>query len=217
MKIVQGIFITLEGPDGAGKTSVIQQLVPLLKEKSKVEIVVTREPGGIEIAEKIRQLILDPKNTDMDIRTEALLYAAARRQHLIQKILPALHQGNIVLCDRFVDSSLAYQGAGRKIGVEEVAKINEFATQGVQPGTTLYLNVDSDTGLGRIKKGRKVAEQDRLDIEKPSFHKRVQKEYLVLASEHPERIITIDAHVSLDQVVQSCYDSIIKKYPDYFA
>ena len=107
---MSGLFITIEGPDGAGKTSVLEELYPRLQLEAKRDIVKTREPGGVKIAEKIRRIILDPKNSEMDERTEALLYAAARRQHLIQVILPALNEGKIVICDRFVDSSLAYQG-----------------------------------------------------------------------------------------------------------
>ncbi|MRR18448.1 MAG: dTMP kinase, partial [Deltaproteobacteria bacterium] len=114
-----GLFITLEGPDGSGKTTVSQYLMKALVQRG-FDVVVTREPGGIEIAEQIRHVILDPKNTAMDVKTEALLYAASRRQHLIEKVLPALSEGKLVLCDRFVDSSLAYQGVGRGIGFDEV-------------------------------------------------------------------------------------------------
>ena len=151
---MSGIFITIEGPDGAGKTSVINELYPRLQMIAKKGIIKTREPGGVKISEKIRQIILDPRNKEMDERTEALLYAAARRQHLVEVILPALNEGKIVICDRFVDSSLAYQGAGRRIGLSEIEKINEFATEGTQPTFTLYLDVDSDTGLRRIQQNR---------------------------------------------------------------
>ena len=125
---MDGIFITVEGPDGAGKTSVLQELLPMLEAAMTIDIVATREPGGSRIAEEIRELILDPGNTEIDIRTEALLYAAARRQHLVEKIKPTLARGALLLCDRFVDSSLAYQGAGREIGIQEVAEMNRFAT-----------------------------------------------------------------------------------------
>ena len=159
---MNGLFITIEGPDGAGKTSILNELLPLLKKVAKTKIIQTREPGGIPIAEEIRAVILDPKNDRMDERTEALLYAAARRQHLVEKVLPALSEGSIVLCDRFVDSSLAYQGAGRRIGVSEIARLNEFATEGTTPDFTLYLDIDSDTGLHRIKENRR-GQIDRLD------------------------------------------------------
>ncbi|MGB7460582.1 MAG: dTMP kinase, partial [Carnobacterium jeotgali] len=136
---MRGIFITIEGPDGAGKTSVIKKLIPMLVETIQQEIVATREPGGSRIAEEIRELILNPENIEMDIRTEALLYAAGRRQHLVEKIIPALETGKVVICDRFVDSSLAYQGVARGIGISEVAEINQFATDNLSPDLTLYL------------------------------------------------------------------------------
>lgn len=212
---VNGLFITIEGPDGAGKTSVIEELYPRLRLASKKPIVKTREPGGVPIAEKIRQLILDPKNEMMDERTEALLYAAARRQHLMEVIMPALNRKEIVLCDRFVDSSLAYQGAGRRIGVPAIAEINEFATEGVTPNFTLYLDVDSDTGLSRIQSQRRH-QMDRLDIEGLEFHQRVRHAYLKLLEEQPERITKIDARVSLEEVVEACYQAVIDRYPEYF-
>ncbi|MEO1770130.1 dTMP kinase [Candidatus Enterococcus ferrettii] len=212
---MNGLFITIEGPDGAGKTSVIEELFPRLQQVATKDIVKTREPGGIPIAEKIRQVILDPKNDRMDDRTEALLYAAARRQHLIEKIWPALEQGKIVLCDRFVDSSLAYQGAGRGIGMREVAQINEFAIEGTVPDITLYLDVDSDTGLQRIMSSRKN-QIDRLDAEGLQFHQRVRHAYLKLADEHSERIIKIDARKRLELVVEDCFYELISRYPKYF-
>ena len=162
---MKGIFITIEGPDGAGKTTVVKELNKMLVETSKMEVVVTREPGGIPISEKIRQIILDPENTEMDERTEALLYAAARRQHLVEKVLPALKEEKLVLCDRFIDSSVAYQGAARGIGEKEVYELNQFAIEGHLPDLTLYLDVPSEVGLERINKGRKAEELDRLDKE----------------------------------------------------
>lgn len=212
---MQGIFITIEGPDGAGKTSVLNELYPRLDLVANRSIIKTREPGGIPIAEKIRQIILDPKNQEMDERTEALLYAAARRQHLMEKVLPALETGKIVLCDRFVDSSLAYQGAGRRIGVEAIAAVNEFAIEGTVPDFTIYLDVDSDTGLNRIRNHRKQ-QIDRLDAEGLEFHQRVRHEYLKLVEEHPERITKIDARMSLADVVEATFEAITQRYPNYF-
>jgi len=212
---VNGLFITIEGPDGAGKTSVLEELYPRLQLEATRKIVKTREPGGVRIAEKIRQIILDPKNEEMDERTEALLYAAARRQHLIEVVLPALNEGNIVICDRFVDSSLAYQGAGRRIGMPEIANINEFATEGTIPDFTLYLDVDSDTGLHRIQKNR-AHQYDRLDSEGLEFHQRVRHAYLKLAEENPVRIHKIDARMGLQDVVESSYSAIVEAYPAFF-
>ena len=136
----RGIYKT-EGPEGAGKTTIIQKLVASL-ESFRIDVVQTREPGGIKISEQIRQIILDKNNTDMDAHTEALLYAAARRQHLADKVLPALQEGAIVLCDRFIDSSLAYQGHARGLGIEQVYSINQFAIQGLMPDLTIYFDIE---------------------------------------------------------------------------
>lgn len=212
---MRGIFITIEGPDGAGKTSVLQELYPKLDLVAERPIMKTREPGGIPIAEKIRKIILDPNNLEMDDRTEALLYAAARRQHIVEKIFPALEAGKIILCDRFVDSSLAYQGAGRKIGVEAIAAVNQFATEGTTPDLTIYLDVDSDTGLHRIQSHRQE-QIDRLDSEGLEFHQRVRHEYLRLVESNPERIVKIDARMSLEEVVEATFQTIVKRYPEYF-
>lgn len=208
---MKGIFITIEGPDGAGKTSVIKELVPKIETALNQAIVSTREPGGSQIAEKIRELILDPEHTEMDVRTEALLYAASRRQHLMETILPALDNGQLVLCDRFVDSSLAYQGNARGIGIDEVASINRFATEDVTPDITLYLDVEAEVGLDRIQKGKGTRQFDRLDQEKLEFHEKVREGYLKLVEWYPERITVIDASQDLDQVVEACYEAVLKK------
>lgn len=214
--MVRGIFITVEGPDGAGKTSLIKELTPIFQRHLAIPFIVTREPGGIPIAEKIRQIILDPANGAMDDRTEALLYAAARRQHLMQKVIPAVESGQLVLCDRFVDSSLAYQGAGRGIGMEEVAQLNDFAINGFMPDLTLYLDVDSDTGLQRIRQGRQNEQMDRLETESIQFHQKVRHAYLKLAKEFPERIVTINAKNSLMDVVSDCLTVLEERYPEIF-
>ncbi|MFI3622930.1 dTMP kinase [Vagococcus fluvialis] len=213
---MKGIFITIEGPDGAGKTTVVKELNKMLAETSKMEVVVTREPGGIPISEKIRQIILDPENTEMDERTEALLYAAARRQHLVEKVLPALKEEKLVLCDRFIDSSVAYQGAARGIGEKEVYELNQFAIEGHLPDLTLYLDVPSEVGLERINKGRKAEELDRLDKEALPFHQKVRQSYLTLLKENPERIVLVDAKEDIEKVVKNCYDLIKEKYPAIF-
>ena len=213
--MANGLFITIEGPDGAGKTTVLNELFPRLQMIAQKEIIKTREPGGVLIAEKIRQIILNPDHRQMDERTEALLYAAARRQHLVEVIIPALNEGKIVICDRFVDSSLTYQGAGRRIGMKEIAQINEFATEGLEPDFTLYLDVDSDTGLRRIQNHRKQ-DIDRLDLEGLEFHQRVRHAYLKLAEENPVRIHRIDAKMSLQEVVESSYSAIVESNPTFF-
>lgn len=196
----KGKFITVEGPEGAGKTTIIDMLASNLA-KEGYQVLQTREPGGIEIAEQIRSVILDKKNTKMDPRTEALLYAAARRQHLAEKVKPALDEGYIILCDRFIDSSLAYQGYARGLGIEEVYSINSFAIEGMMPELTLYFDIDPEAGLDRINqhKGREV---NRLDLEKLGFHHKVREGYLKLMELYPERIFKIDASKPLEEVYQ---------------
>lgn len=196
----KGKFITVEGPEGAGKTTIIDMLASNLAEEG-YQVLQTREPGGIEIAEQIRSVILDKKNTKMDPRTEALLYAAARRQHLAEKVKPALDEGYIILCDRFIDSSLAYQGYARGLGIEEVYSINSFAIEGMMPELTLYFDIKPEAGLERINqhKGREV---NRLDLEKLDFHHKVREGYLKLMELYPERIFKIDASKPLEEVYQ---------------
>ncbi|EWG08737.1 dTMP kinase [Cytobacillus firmus] len=196
----KGKFITIEGPEGAGKTTIIDMLASNLAEEG-YQVLQTREPGGIEIAEQIRSVILDKKNTKMDPRTEALLYAAARRQHLAEKVKPALDEGYIILCDRFIDSSLAYQGYARGLGIEEVYSINSFAIEGMMPELTLYFDIDPEAGLNRINqhKGREV---NRLDLEQLDFHHKVREGYLKLMELYPERIFKIDASKPLEEVYQ---------------
>lgn len=213
---MSGKFITIEGPDGAGKSTVIQQLVEKLNEEITVPIVTTREPGGIPISEKIREVILNPTHTMMDERTEALLYAAARRQHLIEKILPALSNNQVVLCDRFIDSSIAYQGAARGIGIQEVRQINDFAIEGHYPDLTLYLDVEASIGLSRINKGRTEETLDRLDKESLEFHEKVRQAYLELLEAESDRIKKVDASQSIENVVDSCYNLIKQTFPNLF-
>lgn len=209
-----GTFITFEGPDGAGKTSVLQALMPQLEAHSTRPVVLTREPGGAKISERIRDLILDPANTEMDPRTEALLYAASRRQHLVERILPALAADEVVVCDRFVDSSVAYQGAGREIGEKAVLAMNQFATAGLQAALTIYLDVPAAVGLARIKAHRQATQYDRLDQERLDFHERVRAAYLRLAQAEPTRIVTVDATRSLAEVVSECLDLIRQQLGD---
>jgi dTMP kinase len=203
---MSGTFITFEGPEGAGKTTIIHMLQQKLIQEG-YNIVLTREPGGIRIAEQIREIILNPSNTEMDARTEALLYAAARRQHLVEKVIPELNKGNIVLCDRFIDSSLAYQGHARGIGVEDIFAINQFAIEQTMPQATLYFDIEPEIGLERINKGRKD-EINRLDLESLDFHYKVRDGYLTLLNEFPERIYRIDANQSVEKVCEEAYRQI---------
>ncbi|MCH1642570.1 dTMP kinase [Paenibacillus timonensis] len=194
----KGLFITLEGGDGSGKTTVMRELELALEEHG-VPFISTREPGGIEIAEKIREIILNPQHTAMDARTEALLYAASRRQHLAEKVEPSLERGVTVLCDRFVDSSLAYQGYARGLGIDEVLEINLFATKGRFPDLTFYLDIEPEAGLARIAAGA-GREVNRLDLESLQFHQKVREGYGIISGMYPERIKTIDASRSKEEV-----------------
>ncbi|WP_096186130.1 dTMP kinase [Evansella halocellulosilytica] len=203
---MNGLFITFEGGEGAGKTTVLKSIMETLQKQGK-KVMATREPGGSAIAEKIRHIILDPEHNEMDARTEALLYAAARRQHLVETVLPKLEEGYIVLCDRFIDSSIVYQGVARGIGVEEVRQMNLFATDGLMPHLTCYVDIEPTIGLKRIE-GHKGREYNRLDQEEIDFHFMVRRAYQKLASEEPTRIKTIDGGESLESVVQHTYHVI---------
>lgn len=206
--IDKGVFISIEGPEGAGKTTIIQMIAAHLKQQGK-EIVQTREPGGIDIAEQIRSVILAKENTAMDPRTEALLYAAARRQHLIERVKPALDQGKVVLCDRFIDSSLAYQGYARGLGIDEVYSINKFAIEDMMPRLTLYFDIEPELGLQRINEhqGREV---NRLDLETIDFHRKVREGYHELTRRFAERIHTIDASKPVESVFDDALTKIIE-------
>lgn len=210
----EGFFITLEGGDGSGKTTVLGRVAAYLQNHS-MPYIITREPGGIEIAEKIRSIILDPAHTAMDARTEALLYAAARSQHLAEVVEPALGQGITVLCDRFVDSSLVYQGVARGLGIEAVREINRFATGGRMPDLTFYLDVDPEVGLSRIaaNQGREV---NRLDLESLEFHLKVKAGYEQVIAAEKQRIVVLDAnrpiHMVEQELVQVLKDRILKDF-----
>lgn len=194
----RGYFITMEGGEGAGKSSILASIGAYLTTRG-CEVVATREPGGIPIAEQIRSVILDTNNTKMDGRTEALLYAAARSQHYAEKIAPAIREGKTVLCDRFIDSSLAYQGYARGLGIEDIRLINEFAIDNVLPDLTIYLDVDPEVGLRRIHQhGNR--EINRLDLESLAFHQNVREGYLALVRRFPERIVPVDANRTMDEV-----------------
>ncbi len=203
-----GLFITIEGPDGAGKTAIQAGLRDRLLEHG-FDFFLTREPGGIDIAEQIRQVVLNPENTAMDARTEALLYAAARRQHLAEKVIPLLREGKHVLCDRFVDSSLAYQGCGRGLGMDEILHINQFAIQDRMPDLTIFLMVEPEIGLERISRTRNESEVDRLDMEQLSFHQAVYKGYQILLERYPERIREIDASRSYQEVLAESVEVLL--------
>ncbi|MDR7240331.1 dTMP kinase [Neobacillus drentensis] len=203
--MTRGIFITFEGPDGAGKSTIIDMVA-----KQFGNVLLTREPGGIDIAEQIRAVILNKENIAMDPRTEALLYAAARRQHLVEKVRPALDEGKIVLCDRFVDSSLAYQGYARGLGIEEVFAINQFAIENLMPELTIYFEIEPELGLKRINKN-KGREINRLDLENLEFHQKVSEGYQLLIKRFPDRIRCVDASGTVEEVFQETLKIIEEK------
>ena len=208
---MKGFLVTFEGTDGSGKTSIIKSVTSKLDELGyNDKYIVTREPGGNQISEAIRHILLDAKYSEMDPKTEVLLYAAARRQHLVQTILPALAAGKIVLCDRYVDSSLVYQGVGRKIGIEPVVKINDFATDELKPHLTILLDIDPELGLKRIAKHRQD-QINRMDQEQLSFYQAIRQAYLKLVANEPDRLKKIDASQPLAQVEAQVWQEFATK------
>lgn len=194
---MKGYFITIEGSDGSGKSTQLKKIISYLEEK-QVDLVVTREPGGTPVAEAIRELILDPAHPEMTAKTEMLLYAAARAQHVEEKILPALKAGKVVLSDRYVDSSIAYQAYGRGLG-DMVAQVNDIATDGLVPDLTVFLDLPPAVGMAR-KQQEENHELDRLEQEKLEFHQKVYEGYDALCKAEPDRICRIDAGGSIEEV-----------------
>jgi len=197
----KGFLVSLEGPEGAGKTSVLEALIPVLEDRG-VEVLTTREPGGVLIGEKIREVILDPSHTEMDPKTELLLYIASRRQHLVEKVLPALAAGKLVIMDRFIDSSVAYQGFGRGLDIDAIDWLNQFATDGLKPDLTIYFDIEVEEGLARIS-ANSDREVNRLDMEGLDLHRKVRQGYLTLIEREGNRIEKIDASLPLDQVIEN--------------
>ena len=208
-----GMFITIEGPEGSGKTTVAKNVVEKLIEEG-YKVLYTREPGGVGIAEKIRDIILDVNNTDLDPRSEALLYAASRRQHLVEKVIPALDAGYIVICDRFVDSSLAYQGHARNIGIDEIYNINMFAINDKWPDITILLDIDPEVGLQRIMQNRQN-EVNRLDLEGMNFHNKVSEGYQIIKEKYSERFTLVDGNKSKEEVFNEVYKIIKDKLNEH--
>jgi len=197
--ILKGKFITFEGPEGSGKTSVITAVKKFFEDEG-YEIITTREPGGIRIAEEIRNIILDKNNTEMDAHAEALLFAASRSQHFSEKILPALKENRIILCDRFIDSSLAYQGHARGLGIDNVYNINKFAIGNILPDITIFIDVPPSIGLKRVfSNTRKV---DRLDLETIEFHEKVYEGYMIIAEMFSDRFKIVNGQNPVEQVVE---------------
>ena len=205
----KGLFLTIEGPDGSGKSTQIGFITEFLQSRG-YETVLTREPGGTQIGEKIRDIILDKENREMDSMTETMLYAASRAQHVAHIIKPALEAGKAVICDRFVDSSIAYQGYGRKLG-DSVTYINEYAIMGCVPDITFLMKIPPDRSMDRITSGSR----DRLELEKMEFHRRVYEGYMELEKLYPARITGIDAGRSIEEIKEEIHkhlERLLEKY-----
>lgn len=202
----KGIFISFEGNDGSGKSTAVRGVYDELVKRG-YDVIVTREPGGSKIAEKIRSLILDNDNVGMDARTESLLYAASRREHVVKVIKPALEQKKIVLCDRYVDSSLAYQGYARGIGIDEVYEMNMYATEGLLPDLTVFVVADPEVGFQRIRRNQR--ELDRLEHEDITFHKDVYLGYLKAVEKFPERIKKVNGEQLLEDAVSEAVSVVV--------
>lgn len=206
-------FITFEGPDGSGKTTLAKHFCEWLISQ-KVDTILTREPGGNgnKVAEAIRELVLDRKDLPIAPITEALLFAASRAQHVRDLIVPAIENHKLVVCDRFIDSSLAYQGYARNLGIDQVYQINQFATNGLLPDITFFIDLPADVGLARIRNGNRN-KSDRLDEETATMHQLVYEGYLELIKKWPERFIIINGNQPFNDV----FKEITKKFTPYLA
>lgn len=203
-----GVFLTMEGPDGAGKSTQIELLRDYLSRKG-YDIIVCREPGGTKISEAIRQVILNKDFTEMSHMTELLLYTAARAQLMEEVIRPALKEGKVVICDRFVESSAVYQGIARGMGIELVYEINQYAIGDTLPDLTIMIDLDAKTGISRKKE---QAELDRMEREALDFHEKVVNGYREIAALHPERIYKVDGHQTIEEIhkkIAAAVDKII--------
>ena len=197
---MRGLFITLEGGDGAGKSTQIRNIEKFFTDRG-MTVTHTREPGGPPIAEKLRAILLDPANSEMEAVTEMLIYAAGRAQNVRETVEPALERGEIVICDRYVDSSIAYQAYGRELG-GMVAEVNHHATGGLRPDLTVWLDIDPETGRARAAHDK---DPDRLERESAAFHARVREGYASIAEAEPERFKRVDATGTVDEIKDEIY------------
>jgi dTMP kinase len=194
---MRGKFITFEGAEGSGKSTQIEKVFRYIKEERKKDVMILREPGGVAISEKIRDILLDVHNAEMCSEAETLLYMAARAQLTEQVLLPALKAGKIVLCDRFLDSTIVYQGYGNGVDLQLIEQIGKFATQNVQPQLTFLFDIDAKIGLARIQR-----EKDRIENRAIDYHNRVRQGYLTIAQENPERIKVIEVNKSKEEIAE---------------
>lgn len=212
---MNGFFLTVEGVEGSGKSTQLQRLAEHLRAAGS-RVVVTREPGGTPLADRIRAILLDPRESGIDAMTELLLYAASRRQHVVEVILPSLQQGAVVICDRFTDATLAYQGYGRRLPLDRLETLNEWATDGLEPALTLVYDVAEAVGLERAQRRNdthSLQEESRFEQEELAFHRRVREGYLSLALARPQRYAVIDATDGIDAVFARTLEIVASRAP----
>lgn len=211
----EGIFLTIEGVEGSGKTTQVARLGQLVRSTGQT-VVVTKEPGGTTLGERVRAILLDPQEEGMDPVAELFLYAAARRQHVTELIRPSIERGAIVVCDRFTDATLAYQGFGRLLDLGKLRQLNQWATEGIKPDLTVILDLPESTGLDRAK-DRNATEglhrESRFEGEDLRFHRRVREGYLTLAGEDESRYAVVDASGSLDEVFRRLVETLVERLP----
>ncbi len=212
------MFITFEGPEGSGKSTQIQRVGTWFRERFREQgraCVITKEPGGTPISDRIRAILLDSAATGMDAMTELLLYAASRRQHVVEVIRPALQRGEAVFCDRYTDATLAYQGYGRLLDLERLQTLNQWATDGVKPDLTLLFDLDEEAGLARAhaRNAGMDVDEGRFELEDLRFHRRVREGYLALLAAEPKRFAKIDAAGSIDEVFARTLETLRERAP----
>lgn len=212
----KGLFITFEGPEGSGKSTQSKMIYKYFEEKG-VDILWTREPGGSDICSQIRKVILDPANAEMDDYTEVLLLAADRNEHVANVIKPALEQGKVVICDRFADSTLAYQGYGRGIDMEHLKYLHKMVTRGLKPDLTFLVDIDVKKGLERVQSRGEVKGGDRIERQQIDFHHRLRKGYLEMSGKYPKRYEIVDGDQTLKEVNAEILDRLIKRFPRFKA
>lgn len=202
----KGFFCTIEGGEGSGKSTLMKKLENAFLDR-KIPLMVTREPGGTIVGEKLRSLVLEYRGKVCS-RAELGMFLSARAQHVEEKILPALSEGTVVLCDRYSDSSVAYQGKGRDLGMEEVEKLCLFFSQNLVPDLTIYLDLDPEIAFQRIASKKR----DRIETEQISFHRKIREGFVFLAKKHQERFVWIDARLSAEEVFQQAWAAVEKKF-----